>query len=1051
MRHGAPEDPYVYGERIDRVIARWGEQTPHAVAVQQGDRCLSYAELTVAASRVAGALRLRGVGPGAFVPTLMDRSPELVIALLGIMRAGAACVPLDRSWAPWRIDDLIDRAAADVVIADPDESRVLGPAARVTVDALLRPVASGADGALAEWGEGTDAACVVLASGSTGRPTGAVCPHRALVRALVGAVGQAAPVDRSTRFLQSASPGLEAFAAELWLPLLHGGSSVLAPARQGPPRAEALRAATRDGGSSGFDGLLLPSALFHDLAEEDPGLFDGVRVLAVTGAPVSAAHARAVLRRAPGLHLLTGYGPAAASMFATTFVVGEADVAETAKALPLGRATVHTDVVVLGEDGRALPAGETGELVVGGHGVARGLLGDPDTTASGFFESAGELIPPGRYCRTGDLGWRDERGNLWFEGRRDGRFRAGGSWLEPSEIEAVLEADDRIDSCVVFPCEISPGAWELGCLHTTPDGLPLPSGAVQDIAAGRLTGARIPTLVRHVPRLPLAAALRVDLQALADEVRGPAEEPLSAGGSREQGTCDPLLDEVRGLLDRPALRPDDDLLDAGISSLDAVRLAARLSLRSGTKVTVADVYGTRRLSALWAGPRAADTPSGTAVHKDSAAAPAPPERTGDRPPPLSHAQKRFLFTEFDSPGDADNLVVRPYVLSGPLREDALRGALGDVVRQHPGLRTIYPWQGSLPVQRAIDPEALRWETVPPPDDCRHAPPDEAAERITEDWWRTPFRLDREIPLRARLCRVADERALLCLQFHHIAFDDWSESLMLADLRHAYERRSRGESPSFPPNPGYGALGGWEERHLADWAAQDMPYWTRTLAECPAPFLPEPARPDGEAAAGEAVGHIDKDRVERLTRAARRCGGPPLAALTAATGLALAREFGVEDLCLGALTAGRFDAALDPVVGFLVNPFAVPLHGLREPPDAVLAMAARRVLDGLEHAKTPFDELVRVLRPDRRRSPWFQAWVVLQNPSPAVELGPDLTLQPLRTRWPSTARAWMIQAIPTLAGGWDLVSTWREDVMDAGVGKAVMAGLERALAELAGAA
>lgn len=488
---------------------------------------------------------------------------------------------------------------------------------------------------------------------------------------------------------------------------------------------------------------------------------------------------------------------------------------------------------------------------------------------------------------------------------------------------------------------------------------------------------------------------------------------------------DSLLAEIRGIMGHTALTPDDDLLDAGMTSLDAIRLATVLSVRSGRKVTVGDVYRERRLSAFPDADAAVPTPAPVVDDTDHR--------------PLAHAQKRFLFAEAYAPGNADNIIIEAYELTGPLRPDVLRAALGDVVAHHEALSTVYVWERGQPVQRVLD-QAVPWTDVPPPED--RLPVREIAEHITADLWDTPFRLDRELPIRARLCRLAPDRALLCLQFHHIAFDGSSELPLLNDLRQAYLARAEGDVPELPPAPGYSLLGRQEERDLA--SLDDLPYWRETLAHCPPSCLP-PAKNDAEATAHETVRHLDATTVRRLAAAAARCAGPPLAALSAGAAMALAREFEVDDVCVGTLTAGRFDRATDQLVGYLVNPFAVPLHGVRRDAGTVLAAAARQVVAGLEHARTPFDELVRELRGTQ---PWFEAWVVLQHPPPAVSLGP-VALRPVRVRPPRTSRSWLLEAFPVADGGWDLVTTWRTDVMTDETGAALADGVAAALTELAG--
>ncbi|MEE1808150.1 condensation domain-containing protein [Streptomyces sp. BE133] len=889
-------------DRLDLVVAEWARRTPDATAVLRDGIGIGYAGLVERAEVVATALRHEGIGSGDVVAVASDRSVELVVALLGCLRADATTIVLDPAWPSWCTEDVLDRAAVRAVVHD---------------DARVEVLRSCSDGS-------ADAACLVFLPGA--RPHGVAVSHQELVAALTDAESLA------PRFLQAAVLGSWDFTYEVWAALLNGGCVVF-----GPP-ADA-------------DHIRLSTTQFHTLAE-NPESLQGLRGLVVAGASPDSSAMLAVLRKNPKLRLRHVYGSAATALVSR--VVRQQDI--DGESLPL----VPDDRIVLGEDGEVTVAA----------------------------------------VATGDIGRADKHGMIRVLGRRDDLLRIGDRWVDPHRIETVLKAEHRIAECVVFPADDA-----LACAYTTHDGQPRPE----------LPGVSVHL---HLPSLPAEATLRVSYSSLVEKLR--THEP------------DSLLAEVRSLLGVTALTPDDDLLDAGMTSLDAMRLATVLSVRGRRKVTVADIYRERRLSALADAATAAPGSVAPVVHD-----------TRDRP--LAHAQKRFLFAEAYSPGSADNLVIEAYELTGPLRPDVLRTALGDAVARHEALRTVYVWERGQPIQRVLADKAVPWTDVPPPKGRLSVR--EIAERITADLWDTPFRLDRELPIRARLCRLAPDRALLCLQFHHIAFDGSSELPLLEDLRHAYVARAEGRVPRFPPAPGYPLLGRQEARDLASWSADDIPYWRETLACCPPScFPPADKGGDAEATAHETVRRLEATAVRRLEAAAARCGGPALAALSAGTAMAVARRFGVDDVCVGTLTAGRFDPAMDQLVGYLVNPFAVPLHGLRREAGTVLAAAARQVVDGLEHARTPFDEVVRELRAERGAHPWFEAWVVLQHSPPAVSFGP-IALRPVRVRPPRTSRSWMVEAFPVADGGWDLVTTWRADVMTCETGAALADDVAAALAEL----
>ncbi|OAR26942.1 hypothetical protein A8W25_01230 [Streptomyces sp. ERV7] len=417
--------------------------------------------------------------------------------------------------------------------------------------------------------------------------------------------------------------------------------------------------------------------------------------------------------------------------------------------------------------------------------------------------------------------------------------------------------------------------------------------------------------------------------------------------------------------------------------------------------------------------------------------------------PLSHAQRRFLMAEHFSPGAADNTLVQVYILTGPLQPDTLGQALQQVVARHPVLRTVYPWANGQPIQLVLSVRdvMVQLEYVPPPLD-RAMSVQEVAEAVTADWWDTLWALDREPPVEARLCRLSEGQHLLCLRFHHIAFDGWSEGVFLRDLELAYRQALAGQTPYSEPASGELQAGAREREQYSHWMAEELPYWETVLAAAPGPVLPTP-QTNHEAACQELVETLPPAAVTSLTSVVRRRGGPPTAAVVALAGLALSRAYATPDVCLGTLTSGRYEPVLDSAIGYFVNPLAVPLRSLLSDVSAVVDTAADQVLAAFEHARTPFDELVRLLRPERPRHAWFQAWAILQGPLPSGELADGLAFSSVRVRPPRTTREWTLQVFPQADGGWEFVQQWREDVMDRRTAASVMGHLLDAAEEVCG--
>lgn len=914
---------YVHGDRIERVVAHHAARTPDAPAVAQGGLVLSYRDLVDRADSVAAGLLDRGVRPGQHVAVRMARTPDLVVALLGVLRAGAAYLAIDPGWPAGRVAAVLDGASVALCVTD---------------------LADFASGGRPPWPEldGSATACIFYTSGSTGQPKGVPSPHRGTIRNLVG--NPTIPLDSGTVFLQAAPLPWDGLSLELWAPLLNGGRCVLLDPDLPSLDAHALASAVRDGVNS----VWLTSSLFTVIAEERLDVFGGLRLLLAGGERVSVSSARRVLTRYPDLHMVNGYGPVESTIFATTHVVRPVDIAPDSTEIPIGKPVPHTEIMLL-----------DGEIVVGGDGVASGYLGNPAETERRF-----RTVDGTRFYRTGDLAIRDDDGLLRYRGRTDHQFKIRGVRIEAGEVEAVLEAHPSVSAACVLPVTTAPGRVHLAAAYTTVDGRP---AELHAHARASLLDAMVPTVLRHVDQLPRNANGKTDRAAVARLLAERIPDVVSDGT---------VLGDVRALLGMPWLGEQDDLFAAGATSLDLIRIAARLDR------PLADVYRLRTVDAI----ARSDAQDVATTSSDT----------------LTHAEQRFWLAEMSAPGSCDNMLVLAYRLTGPLDTDRLAAALHEVVLAHPALRTTYPWHGDAPVRHVIAPAAAKVV-------IEHVA-GTSVEAVTADWWHLPFDLETDVPLRVRLCRLADESHLLCLHVHHIAFDGWSESVLIDDLGAAYAGR---------PLPD---RGGVRER-IAD--ERDLPFWRERTARPPAPFLPAP-RGHGEAARRELVTTVDAGTVAAL-------GVPALGALVAAAGRAFARTFGVTELAVGSVSAGRDMAGVESTVGYFVNPFLVRLSDLSR--SAVTA----EVLAALGHAVTPFDELVRVLGPDRTRHPWFQAWVVLQRQPPRGVFG-DVTVEPVRIPPPATATELIVEAIPVPDGSWQVVIAWRDD----GIGVDQARSVERAL-------
>ncbi len=416
---------------------------PEALAVVSESEELTYGELDARADRLAQLLVDAGVLRGSLVGIHLERGAQMVVAILAALKAGAGYAMLDPEFPVHRLRDMVEDVAPAVVIAD-SEADVdrLGTSAgfvRMAGD-TGRPLPRGAVGVRPE-----DIACVIFTSGSTGRPKGVAAPHRAVVGTILGQSYTRFGPD--TVWLQCAPVSWDAFALELWGPLLTGGTCVIHPGRPNPLLMERLVA------EHGITTMNLPTVLFHVIMEEYPEALEGLTDLLVGGEALSPEHATRVMSEFPELRFVNGYGPVECMVFVTTHPVTAQSAARPS--VPIGRNLAGKDIHVLDEQLRPVADGEVGELYASGAGLAHGYLGRPEMTAERFVADP-FAAPGGRMYRTGDfVRWHAEE-PLEFIGRVDGQVKIRGIRVDFAEVESILEKHPAVKKAVVTATQERP-------------------------------------------------------------------------------------------------------------------------------------------------------------------------------------------------------------------------------------------------------------------------------------------------------------------------------------------------------------------------------------------------------------------------------------------------------------------------------------------------------------------------------------------------------------------------------------------------------------------
>ncbi len=658
-------------------------RTPDAPAVICEGQQVSYAELNERANRLARHLITLGAGTERLVAIAMPRSADMIVAVLAVLKAGAAYVPVDPSYPPDRIAlmltdtnpvAVLTTARAGLGLPDGTPGVALDDPATIAAVCGL----NGADLADGDQPAGlgpSRPAYVIYTSGSTGRPKGVVIEHRSVVGLLSWATAEFPAADLA-RVLASTSLSFDVSVFEIFAPLVAGGTVEIV--------SSLLTLADEfDDPASGRMISGVPSAISHIMSTSRINV--RARAVVLAGEPLTPRAFSAIRATWPDARILNIYGPTETTVYVTSWSSGhEADQVPT-----IGRPIWNTRVFVLDETMQLVPPGVAGELYVAGAGLARGYLGRPGLTAERFV--ACPFGTGDRMYRTGDLVRWSGAGELEYLGRRDDQVKVRGFRIELGEVEAVLAGLPGVAAAAVTVREDRPGDKRLAG-YIVPD--PKSAGTVLDLARLRdaaskvLPGYMVPSALVMMEALPLSPAGKLDRRAL------PAPDYAAPGGGRGPATapervlCE-VLAQVLGL-DRVGV--DDSFFDLGGHSLLATRLVSRVRAVLGVELAIRAVFEHPTAASL---ARVLDN-AGTARPPLTRAA-ARPERL-----PLSFAQARLWFLEqFHGPGTAYNL---PFAwrLAGRLDAAALAGALGDVVVRHESLRTVFAVADGQPYQDVVE-------------------------------------------------------------------------------------------------------------------------------------------------------------------------------------------------------------------------------------------------------------------------------------------------------------------------------------------------------------
>ncbi|HEY0022719.1 MAG TPA: amino acid adenylation domain-containing protein [Longimicrobium sp.] len=1029
-----PAEWYIH-EQFEAQAAR----TPDAVAVVHEDRELTYGELNARANRLAHHLRSLGVGPDVRVGICVEREPELVVAVLGVLKSGGAYLPLDPGYPRERLLDMVQDSAPVVMLT---QEALAGRLA--ALDVPLLPLDEDAG-----WWDGQPATdperaaltpehltYVIYTSGSTGRPKGVEMTHRGASNLLHWYLGATALTERDA-VLVVTSFSFHLTQRNLMAPLFVGGRVHLAREPFEPGRITAQIVA------SGITMMNLTPTGFQALVEADGGkAIGGLRIVVFGGEPLYPRQLARVPEPRPVF--LNPYGSTEATGI-TAHHYARADLSSySSRSMPPGCPIANATIYVLDAAGEPVPVGVTGELYLGGAGVTRGYRALPGQTAERYLPDPFGRVPGARLYRTGDLGRWLPDGTIEFMGRGDAQVKVRGFRIELGEIEARLAEHAAVHETVVVARarEGEMGDPRLVAYYTGDRAAP---AALRAHLAERLPEYMVPAAFVHMDALPVNPNGKLDRKALPEPEFGPDEETYVAPRTPVEEVLAGAWAEVLGV-ERVGVH--DAFFELGGHSLLATRVVS----------WVREVFGVELpLRALFEGPTVAEMAMRVEEMRRAGLPVLPPVVPVDRaePPPLSFAQERLWFLDQLEPGSAFYNLPFALRLRGPLDVNALERSLGEIVRRHQALRTVFREQGGT-ARQVVVPFGGFAVTV---QDLSHLP--EAAREaqvqreLVAETAERPFDLAAGPLFRVTLLRLGAEEHVLLLSMHHVVSDGWSMGVLYRELSSLYAAYRDGrESPLPELAVQYADFAVWQREQLEGAALErQLSYWRERLAGAPELLeLPtDRPRPAVQTYRGAMVPvELSLELAERLQALGRSEGATLYMTLLSAFQVLLGKYAGSDDVVVGSPIAGRTRKETEALIGFFVNTLVLRTDLSGDPSFREVLRRAREVtLGAYENQEVPFERLVAELQPERTLShaPLFQVLLTLQNAGGGGAALPGVVVSGVEAERASAKfdLSLVLTATPRgLRGG----VTYSTDLFERGTIERMIGHLERVLEQVA---
>ncbi|WP_212004500.1 non-ribosomal peptide synthetase [Chitinophaga sp. HK235] len=948
--------PYPEHENISGLFSSQVQQCPDAIAAICGSRQLTYQSLDEQSGKLAHYLHKKGVTNETLVPVCMDRSLEMMIVILAILKAGGAYVPIDPAY-PWeRIRFMLEDAGNRIIITDAAFRDKMKAELAVIPEIICKedlPVLTAAETMLPEVSIHPDQlAYIMYTSGSTGKPKGVLVTHRNIITL----VYDAGYIDFKPEdaILSAGSLAFDATTFEYWGALLNGGRLVLSEDNNLVDIA-VLRKTLINGRVT---KLFMTAAWFNHLVDVDITVFEGLKHILVGGEKLSSQHVKKFHHHYPHIAISNGYGPTENTTFSLSYLINGNPLYDN---VPIGVPLNNRTAYVLNSRLQPVPVGVTGELYVGGAGVARGYFNRPELTAEKFIAHPFSDNPLEKLYRTGDIARRLPDGNIEYITRADDQVKVRGYRIELGEVEAALQKCPLVKQCVVLAIADDYGQKNLVAWIVPQEEFD--REAILDSLREQVPSYMVPGTLVEIDQLPLTANGKIDKKKLV--VPSASDQTDTSYAPPRNQTEEKLVPIWQRLLKQEPIGIYDNFFDLGGHSLLAIRLVAAIRDEIGAELSVKTIFDFPTITTL------ADHLREKGHH-----AKLPPVTASQRPQriPLSYSQERLWFID-QLEGSLHYHMPSVLRLKGQLHREALEQSLRAIIERHEVLRTSIIAEEGIPYQVIRGHEQWTLQDI----DLHNL------DENINTFINRPFDLSADYLLRAGVAVIGEEETMLVLVMHHIASDGWSAGILVQELSALYEQAVAAAPFSLPALPlQYADFAVWQRANVTgDFLQSQQTYWTEKLSGTePLQLQTDYERPLLQSNAGAIFPlRIDPLLTAKLQQLSTSEGVTLYMTLLAAYKVLLYRYSGQEDICVGTVAAGRQQKETENLIGFFVNTFALrsEVNGNLSF-TSLLKQVKATLLESYEHQYLPFEKVVELVVKDRdmSRSPLFQAMFVSED-------------------------------------------------------------------------